>query len=109
MKSAFASAWQPKQSWGWAALSNLNFTSGLWIEWQSVQPTLLSLWIERWKFMCSCEFWWQSRQVSLAFAGGIDLKLTILEMSPPASTWSLPGPWQDSHPCPMSAVNFFEE
>ena len=37
-------------------------------------------------------------QVSLASFTDSDLNERIFVLSPPASAWSLPGPWQASHP-----------
>ena len=42
---------------------------------------------------------WQERQLATISAGFRMLKgRTTVSMSPPASTWAWPAPWQDSQP-----------
>src|SRR5580704_13268323 len=96
---AFCCRWHVKQSSGWDFTSK-NSASFAWCgEWQEMQLTSFFKCTELMAFMCCVPPAWQSRQRALISCADAPLKLKILVLSPPPSTWAFPGPWQLSQPC----------
>src|SRR5580658_646549 len=96
---AFCCRWHVKQSSGSDFFSK-NSDSFAWCgEWQEMQLTSFLACSELMAFMCCEPPAWQSRHRAFTSLAEAVSNLKILVLSPPPSTWALPGPWQLSQPC----------